>query len=72
MHGEEVLLEVSHVSKIFPVKKQQLRAVFRREFLHWQEENCSESSERAAAERALWQKCWSARLPVTSEGTMIA
>ena len=27
MHGEEVLLEVSHVSKIFPVKKQQLRAV---------------------------------------------
>ena len=27
MHGEEVLLEVSHASKIFPVKKQQLRAV---------------------------------------------
>ena len=27
LHGEEVLLEVSHVSKIFPVKKQQLRAV---------------------------------------------
>ena len=68
MHGEEVLLEVSHVSKIFPVKKQQLRAVLDVSFTLEKGELLGIVGESGCGKSTL-AKMLVGSLPVTS-GTM--
>lgn len=68
MHGEEVLLEVSHVNKIFPVKKQQLRAVSDVSFTLEKGELLGIVGESGCGKSTL-AKMLAGSLPVTS-GTM--